>query len=311
MSGLGVRHVLDVDDLSAVEIRRVLDDAARWKEPGASVPQLLGGGSVAAIYEKPSARTRVSFEVAVASLGGHPVTLQREEVGMGTRESAADVARTLSRYCSLIAARVHDHGTLVEMARVASVPIVNLLSDRSHPCQALADMLTIREVLGGTEGRRLAFVGDGNNVARSLAVAAALTGLECTVASPPGYELDDVTVDRVRNLGGVVELVGDPYEAVGGADVVYTDVWTSMGQEAEAAARRAAFEPFRVTTGLMEAAGPDAIFLHCLPAHRGDEVVDAVIDGPSSRVWDQAENRLHTARALVAFLVGSGAEGGH
>jgi ornithine carbamoyltransferase len=295
---------LDVDDLPAAGLRRVLDRAAAWKEEPGKVPPLLAGQAVAAVFEKPSARTRVSFEVAVTSLGGHCVTLRGEELGMGRRESVADVARTLASYCTLIAARVFDHRVLEEMAGVVPVPMVNLLSDRAHPGQAVGDLLTIEERAGGLEGRRLAFVGDGNNVASSLALAAALTGLEMVIASPPGYELDDALVDRARNLGGNLELVADPFEAVAGADAVYADVWTSMGQEEEVEQRLAAFAPYQVNAELMAAAGPGAIFLHCLPARRGEEVTDEVIDGPASAVWLQAENRMHSYRAVVAELVG-------
>jgi ornithine carbamoyltransferase len=295
---------LDVDDLPAAGLRRVLDRAAAWKEEPGKVPPLLAGQAVAAVFEKPSARTRVSFEVAVTSLGGHCVTLRGEELGMGRRESVADVARTLASYCTLIAARVFDHRVLEEMAGVVPVPMVNLLSDRAHPGQAVGDLLTIEERAGGLEGRRLAFVGDGNNVASSLALAAALTGLEMVIASPPGYELDDALVDRARNLGGNLELVADPFEAVAGADAVYADVWTSMGQEEEVEQRLAAFAPYQVNAELIAAAGPGAIFLHCLPARRGEEVTDEVIDGPASAVWLQAENRMHSYRAVVAELVG-------
>ena len=295
---------LDVDDLPAAGLRRVLDRAAAWKEEPGKVPPLLAGQAVAAVYEKPSARTRVSFEVAVTTLGGHCVTLRGEELGLGRRESVADVARTLASYCTLIAARVFDHRVLEEMARTVAVPVVNLLSDRAHPGQAVGDLLTIDERLGGLEGRRLAFVGDGNNVAASLALAAALTGLEMVVASPAGYELDDALVDRARNLGGLLELVTDPFEAVAGADAVYTDVWTSMGQEEEAEQRRAAFIPYQVNAELMAAAGPEAMFLHCLPARRGEEVTDEVLDGPASAVWPQAENRMHSYRAVLAELAG-------
>jgi ornithine carbamoyltransferase len=295
---------LDVDELSAAGLRRVLDRAAAWKEEPGKVPPLLAGHAVAAVFEKPSARTRVSFEVAVTSLGGHCVTLRGEELGMGRRESVADVARTLASYCTLIAARVFDHRVLEEIARVVPVPVVNLLSDRAHPGQAVGDLLTVEERAGGLEGRRLAFIGDGNNVASSLALAAALTGLEMVIASPPGYELDDALVDRARNLGGNLELVADPFEAVAGADAVYADVWTSMGQEEEVEQRRAAFAPYQVNAELMAAAGPGAIFLHCLPARRGEEVTEEVLDGPASAVWLQAENRMHSYRAVVAELVG-------
>lgn len=300
-----VPRFLDVDDLSAAALRRVLDRARAWKEEPAKVPPILGGRSVAAVFEKPSARTRVSFEMAVSTLGGHCVTLRGEELGLGRRESVADVARTLASYCTLIGARVFDHRVLEEMARVVAVPVLNLLSDRAHPGQAVGDLLTLEERLGSPlEGRRLAFVGDGNNVAASLALAAALTGLVLVIASPPGYELDDGVVDRARNLGGVLELTSDPFEGVAGADAVYTDVWTSMGQESEAEARRAAFAPYQVNAALLEAAGPDVVFLHCLPARRGEEVTDEVIDGPSSVVWAQAENRMHSYRAILAELAG-------
>lgn len=296
---------LDVDDLTAVALRRVLDRARAWKEEPAKVPPVLAGQSVAAVFEKPSARTRVSFEVAVVTLGGHCVTLRGEELGLGKRESVADVARTLASYCTMVAARVFDHRVLEEMARAGGVPVLNLLSDRAHPGQAVGDLLTLEERLEGRlEGRRLVFVGDGNNVAASLALAAALTGVELVVSSPPGYELDDAVVDRARNLGGTVELVADPFEAVAGADAVYTDVWTSMGQESEVDARRAAFAPFQVNAALLEVAGPGVVFLHCLPARRGEEVTDEVMEGPASAVWLQAENRMHSYRALLAELVG-------
>lgn len=298
------RVFLDVDDLTAAELRRVLDRALAWKEEPAKVPPVLTGQSVAAVFEKPSARTRVSFEAAVVTLGGHCVTLRGEELGLGRRESVADVARTLASYCTMIGARVFDHRVLEEMARYAGVPVLNLLSDRAHPGQAVGDLLTIEERLGGLEGRRLAFVGDGNNVAASLALAAALTGLEMVIASPSGYELDDSVVDRARNLGGTLELTADPFDAVGGADVVYTDVWTSMGQESEAEARLAAFAPYQVNADLLAAAGPGVVFLHCLPARRGEEVTDEVMEGRASAVWAQAANRMHSYRALLAELAG-------
>jgi ornithine carbamoyltransferase len=276
----GGPHVLDVDDLSASALRRVLDRAATWKESG-KVPDLLAGKAVAAVFEKPSARTRVSFEVAVSTLGGHCVTLRGEELGLGSRESVSDVARTLASYCTMVGARVFDHRVLEEMARLGGIPVVNLLSDVAHPGQAVGDLLTLEEHLGGpVEGRRLAFIGDGNNVAASLALAAALTGLEMVIASPAGYELDDAVVDRARNLGGNIELVSDPYEAVQGADAVYTDVWTSMGQEAQNDVRQAAFAGYQINAELMAAARPDTLVLHCLPAKRGLEITDEVIDGP-------------------------------
>jgi ornithine carbamoyltransferase len=297
------RDFLEVDDLDPSEVSRVLEIAAGGKADPSAIPPLLAGQGVALLFEKPSARTRVSSEMAVVALGGHPVFLRAEEVGIDTRESAEDVARTLASYCSVIAARVFRHDVLERIAAAAEVPVVNLLSDRAHPCQALADLLTLQELLGAIEGRRLVYVGDGNNVAASLAFGAALTGLELTISSPPGYELDDQIVDRARNLGGLVDLVGDPHEAVKGADAVYTDVWTSMGDEHEADVRREAFAGWQVDAALMEVAGPDAYFLHCLPAHRGEEVTDEVLEGPASRVWQQATNREHAARALLQLVI--------
>jgi ornithine carbamoyltransferase len=297
------RRFLEVDDLTPTELAAVLDAAAKGKADPSGIPHLLAGQGVAMLFEKPSARTRASTEMAVVTLGGHPLYVRPEEIGLGVRESVADVARTFAGFCSVIAARVFDHSRLEEMAAVVDVPVVNLLSDRAHPLQAVADFLTLQELLGTLDGRRLAYVGDGNNVTASLAYAAALCGVELTVASPPGYELDELTVERARNLGAVIDLVADPYDAVAGADAVYTDVWTSMGQEDERAARLAAFSGYTVDDALMEAAGEHAWFLHCLPAHRGEEVAASVIDGPRSAVWQQAANRMHAARAVVAHLV--------
>jgi ornithine carbamoyltransferase len=296
------RHCLEVDDLDPARLGQILDHAIAWKAKPQSAPAILEGRAVAALFEKPSARTRISIEVAIATLGGHPIYVRGEEVGFDVRESVEDVARTMAGMCSAIAARVFDHTTLERMTAVVDVPVVNLLSDLAHPCQALADLLTIREHFGDLEGRRLAFVGDGNNVAASLAFGAALSGLEVVVVSPDGYELDATVVDRARNLGGNVELSSDPYEAVREADVVYTDVWTSMGQEDERERRLRAFEGWTVDDALMKAALDHAVFLHCLPAHRGEEVAAEVIDGPRSLVWEQAANRMHSARALLVDL---------
>lgn len=300
MSG---KSLLELDDLDAGALARILERAEKWKADPSAIVRVLEGRGVALAFEKPSARTRASTEMAVVSLGGHPITMRAEEIGIGVRESAADIACTLASYCACIGARVFDHAVLVEMASAVDIPVVNLLSDEAHPLQAIADLLTLRERMGALEGRRIAYVGDGNNVVASLAFGAALTGLELVVASPPGYELDPEVVARARNLGGQVELVTDPHEAVPGADAVYTDVWASMGQEAEAAVRRVAFAAYRVDGALMAAAGPDAIFMHCLPAHRGEEVTADVLDGPSSVVWEQAANRLHAARSAMAELV--------
>lgn len=296
------RDFLEVDDLSPADLAWVLDTAAEGKAQPASIPAALADQGVALLFEKPSARTRVSSEMAVVALGGHPIYLRADEVGIDTRETAEDVARTLAVYCSVIAARVFSHRVLERIAGAVDIPVVNLLSDRAHPCQALADLLTLRELFGEIEGRRLVYVGDGNNVAASLAFGAALTGLELTVASPAGYELDDEIVDRARNLGGTIHLIGDPHEAVKGADAIYSDVWTSMGDEHEADARREAFAGWQVDEALMTVAGPDAYFLHCLPAHRGEEVSAEVLEGPASVVWQQAENRMHVVRALLQLV---------
>ncbi|WP_225421503.1 ornithine carbamoyltransferase [Sphingomonas parva] len=257
----------------------------------------LAGKGVALVFQKPSARTRNSMEMAVVQLGGHPIYIQKEEVGLGTRESAEDVARTLACYHEIIAARVMDHRDLETMAAATDTPVLNMLSDRSHPLQALADLLTVKQLTGRIAGAKLAYVGDGdNNVCRSLAEAASLLGAELTIASPEGYGLPD-------RLDGVTQ-VSDPAEAVEGAEIVYTDVWVSMGQDAEAETRLKALAPYQVGEALM-ARCTNAHFLHCLPARRGEEVSDAVIDGPRSAVWRQAENRMHSARGALAWMLGA------
>ncbi len=256
----------------------------------------LDGKGVALVFQKPSARTRNSTEMAVVQLGGHPVYIQKEEVGLGTRESAEDVARTLACYHAIIAARVMDHRDLTRMADSVATPVLNLLSDKEHPLQALADILTIKQLLGRVEGARIAYVGDAdNNVARSLAQACVLAGAELTLASPDGYKLSDAPYG--------VRHVTDPAEAVEGADIVYTDVWVSMGQDDEADARRRALAAYQVDEVLM-ARTQNAWFMHCLPARRGEEVTDAVIESSRSAVWRQAENRMHTARGALAWMLG-------
>jgi ornithine carbamoyltransferase len=304
MRVLSSRHLLDVDDLDPARLTRVLDNAIEWKADPGSVPQVLAGRGVAALFQKPSARTRISLEMAVATLGGHPIYVRDEEVGLDRRETVEDVARTMAGMCAVIAARVYDHEVLRRMADVVDIPVVNLLSDLAHPCQALADLLTIREHFGDLEGRRVVFVGDGNNTAASLAFAAALSGIELIVASPDNYLLDAQVVERARNLGGVVDVTSDVHDALVGADVVYTDVWTSMGQDDERARRLRAFAGWTVDATMMHEANDGAVFMHCLPAHRGEEVAGDVIDGPSSLVWQQAANRMHAARAVLVDLVG-------
>ncbi len=295
-----VRHLLEVDDLTPAELTAVLD-LAEVAEPA----QPLAGQGMALLFEKPSARTRNATEMAVAQLGGHPVSMRGEEVGLDGRESAEDLARTLSGYHAAIGARVFAHTTLERMAGAAGVPVVNLLSDRAHPTQALADLLTLRQHFGPLAGRTLAWVGDANNVFASLSLAGSMVGMHVRAAFPEGYGPDDTLLRRIRALGGEVAVTTVPTEAVAGADVVSTDVWASMGQEDQAAARRTSFAGFTVDAPLMAAAAGDAVFLHCLPAHRGEEVAAEVVDGPQSLVWAQAANRMHAVRGLLWFLLGT------
>lgn len=282
----------DLDRDALIEILALSEIA----EPG----RPLAGKGAALVFEKPSARTRNSMEMAVVQLGGHPVYIQKDEVGIGTRESAEDVARTLACYHGLIAARVMDHDTVVRMADAVEVPVLNMLSDSDHPLQALADLLTVKQLLGRLEGARIAYVGDANNVARSLAQGCALLGVELRVASPAGYGFSR---EEQESLGGAIVQTEDVQTAVRGAQIVYTDVWVSMGQDSEAAARQAALAPYQVDEALM-AQADDAWFLHCLPAKRGQEVTDGVLDSARSAIWRQAENRMHTARGAIAWLVG-------
>ena len=302
-----IRSVLTVGSLSASEIGEVLDLALESKRRSGPRGSELAGKTALLIFQKPSLRTRVSFELAVSNLGGRPLYLSPPEVGIGERESPEDVGGVAGRYCDLIVCRTFDQSILERLAASSGVPVINALSDWEHPCQALADVLTIREH-GGTSGRTIAYVGDGNNVARSLAIAAASEGMQVRIASPSGYELDAESVDeasnRARESRGSVALISDPEEAVYGADVVYTDTWTSMGQEVEAKQRVEAFAGYQVDVNLVAKASPDAGVMHCLPAHRGEEISDEVLDGPQSIVLDQAENRLHAQQALMAWLFG-------
>lgn len=293
------RHLLEIDDLTAGELEEVLAAAERTDPP-----RVLSGRGVGLVFEKPSTRTRHSTEMAVVQLGGHPVTAAAAEVGIDTRESAEDVARTLSCYHAALAARVFEHHKIERMAAVSPVPVINLLSDDAHPLQAVADLLTLRAEFGELRGRTLAYVGDPNNVFRSLALAATLSGMRVRLAHPGLHPCPPESLDRVRAAGAEVAVTSHPAEAVDGADAVYTDVWVSMGQEADAEARLRAFEGFTVDAALMAAAPAHAIFLHCLPAHRGQEVAAEVIDGPRSRVWHQATNRMHAARGALLWLLG-------
>ena len=293
-----MRHFLDADDLQPSEFARILNLAADPKPP-----QVLAGKGAALLFEKPSARTRSATEMAVVQLGGHPIYIGPAEVGLDQRETVEDVTRTLAGYTAVIGARVFAHSTVERMAAVSNVPIVNLLSDQAHPTQAVADLLTIRAELGHLEGLTLAYVGDANNMARSLAYAAGLSGMALRIASPEGYGFKESDLRPMRRRGCEPVQVSKPVEAVSGADVVYTDVWASMGQEAEAEKRRQDFAGFTVNRALMARAAPGALFLHCLPAHRGEEVEARVIDGDRSRVWPQAANRMHAARGLLLWLM--------
>ena len=281
-----MRHLLSIHDLTAADLAWIL---AASEQPH---PRPLEGKGVALYFEKPSARTRNSMELATAQLGGHPVYIQKDELGIGSRESVPDVTHTLACYHAIIAGRVFDHGLLEEMARVNAAPVLNMLSGSDHPLQALADLLTVKQLLGRVEGAKIAFIGEGNNVSRSLAEACALAGAEFTIASPEGYGLGNAPD---------VRQVSDPAEAVEDGDIVYTDVWVSMGGE-ESEERRVAFEPYQVDEALM-ALAPNAHFLHCLPARRGEEVTAPVIDGPRSAIWRQAENRMHTARGAMLWML--------
>lgn len=275
--------------------------------------RLLSGKSVALLFEKPSLRTKVSFDIATEQLGGHPVYLSPAEVGMGKRESGSDVARVLCRYVDGIVARTFAHQTLLTLAEYSSVPVVNALSDLEHPCQALADFLTIYENKGRLANLTLAFIGDGNNVANSLLLAASLTGVNFHIASPPGYEIKEEMLSRSQELavssGSRIELTNDPRTAVKDVDVVYTDVWTSMGQEAEAEKRRRIFSDYQVNEKLLSLAKKDALFMHPLPAHHGEEISSGLLDNPHSVVFAQAENRLHLQKALLAKLLSPGDRG--
>jgi ornithine carbamoyltransferase len=302
-----VRHFTRVADLTPGELGRLLDLAAILKREPARYEDALHGRTVACIFEKPSTRTRVSFAAAAAELGATPVTLSPQELQIGRGESIADTARSLSGYCAAIVIRTFAQQTVDELAAWATVPVVNALSDEHHPCQALADLLTIREARGGLEGRRLAFVGDGgDNVAHSLLEAGALSGLDVALACPSAYRPKQEILAQAQRLarstGATLTVVDDPREAVTGADAVYADVWASMGEEAEHEARARILAPYEVTEELMALARPDAIFLHCLPAKRGEEVDSAVIDGPQSAVWAQSANRMPTEAALLFAL---------
>jgi ornithine carbamoyltransferase len=300
-------HLLSISDLSGEEILSLIDTAVELKKT--IWTETLKHKSLAILFEKQSARTRVSFDLAMNQLGGHAIYLSQAEVGLGTRESVPDVARVLGRYVDAIAARTYSHRTIETLAEYAGVPVINALSDYEHPCQALADLQTIYEKKGTLKGITLAYIGDGNNIANSLAMASALTGMNFRIASPEGYNLSNNVKSQVDKYtpssGAIITLTTSPDEAVTGADVVYTDVWASMGQEDEAEERRKVFADYQVNGKLMALAKEDAIFMHDLPAHRGEEVTDEVIESMQSVVFDQAENRLHAQKALLVKLLGN------
>jgi ornithine carbamoyltransferase len=303
-----VRHLLRDDDLSPDEQKAVLDLADTMKADRYAHRPLAGPRAVAVLFDKPSTRTRLSFEAGIAQLGGHPLIVDARSSQMGRGETIGDTARMLSRYVDAIVWRTGDQSRIEEMAAVATVPVVNALTDQFHPCQVLADLQTVRERFGRLAGLTLTYLGDGaNNMAHSLLLGGVTAGLHVRICAPAGFQPDgDVVRDaknRASETGGSVDLIADPHAAVDGADVVVTDTWVSMGQEDDGLDRRAPFRPLQVNAALLERAAPGAIVLHCLPAHRGDEITDEVIDGPASAVWDEAANRLHAQKALLAWLL--------
>lgn len=309
MSKDAYRHFLDLDAIEAGDLRGIIDQAKEIKAARAGLPKAtiddgapLAGYVLAAIFERESTRTRVSFDIGMRQLGGQSLVLSGDEMQLGEREPVRDSAAVLSRYADVIMLRTLHHESLLELAAHASVPVVNGLTDKTHPCQLMADVMTIEEHRGPIAGKVVAWTGDGNNVAASLVHAAVKFDFELRIATPPGYEVDADVVTWAAAEGGSIALCGDPAEAVEGADCVITDTWVSMGQEGREE-RLEAFAPFQVNEALMEAANPDALFLHCLPAHRGEEVTPGVIDGPHSVVWDEAENRLHAQKAILLWCL--------
>ena len=304
---LSVHDLVAERDLSQTDLNLIFEVAQQVKASPRSYAQVLQGKQLALIFEKPSLRTRVSFEVGMTSLGGFAVYLDHTKPRLGERESIKDVARNLERWVDGIAARTFSHAAVTELAEHASIPVINALTDLLHPCQALADFFTLREKFGSLEGLKLAYVGDGNNMCHSLMVAGAKLGVSLTIATPPGFEPKPEMIREAKNcaeaMGASIEIVHDPLEAVAGAQAVYTDIWASMGQEHAAHLRAQIFAPYRVTADVLSTADASAVFMHCLPAHRGQEVDDEVIDSPQSIVYDQAENRLHVQKALLILLL--------
>lgn len=303
-----MKHFLSIADLTPDELHHLLDLATQLKTEwrnGGNKP-VLQGKSLALVFQKPSLRTRVSFEMGMVHLGGYAFYLSPNEVKMGGRESVADVARVLSGYVDAVMARVFEHEHILELAKYSSVPIINGLSDYNHPAQALADFFTVLEHKGNPEGLKMTYVGDANNVARSLLFAAMKLGTHFAIATPPGYGLDEETITLAKQFstaGAQIELFENPAQAVADADVIYTDVWTSMGQEAEKETRLQVFPPYQINQQLVSKAKPDCIVMHCLPAHRGEEITDEVADGPHSVLFPQAENRMHAQKAILVELL--------
>ncbi|MBN1260220.1 MAG: ornithine carbamoyltransferase [Anaerolineae bacterium] len=304
-----MKHFLSLAELSPEELKSILDLAVQIKDAwraGNAAP-VLKGKVMGMIFQKPSLRTRVSFDVAMLQLGGNALYLSPNEIQLGKRESVADVARVISRYVDIVMARVFSHHDLVEFAKYAAVPLINGLSDYSHPCQGVADFLTMVEHKGTLQGKKLVYLGDGNNVSTSLLFGASLLGMDFAIATPKGYELNPAVWTLGEKFaaesGAQLLATYDPVEAVSGADVLYTDAWASMGQEEEAEKRRRVFPPYRIDEGLLAHAKEDAIVMHCLPAHRGEEITDAVADGPQSVLFDEAENRLHAQKAIIVWLL--------
>ncbi len=301
------RHLISIGDLDDGQLESILDLALQLKAKPQAHRATLRSRSIGLYFEKASTRTRVSFEAGMAQLGGQPIFLSRRDLQIGRGETVADTARILSRYVDLLMLRTFEHCTVVEMAEHATVPVINGLTDELHPCQALADLMTVREEFGELRGRRVAYIGDGNNVSHSLMIACARAGVDFSIASPPGYEVADRYLDLAQGFaadtGAGIETGADPHAAAAGADAVYSDVWTSMGQEKEREQRLADFDGYTVDDDLMSKASGNAIYLHCLPCHRGEEVAASVVDGPRSRVFDQAENRLHAQKAVMLRLL--------
>lgn len=307
MSSLYGRDIISISDLSPAELRQVVKTALRTKRSGKFPPRALAGKTLALLFEKPSLRTRVSFEMAMYQLGGHCLYLSPQEVGLGKREPVADVARVLARYVDVVAARTFSHKSVEELAKFADISIINALSDAEHPCQAMGDIMTIYERKGNWQGLKLAFIGDGNNVAASLSQAAAMVGMHFIIASPPGYDLPRDVLERARNLardsGGRIETVREPQHAASKADVLYTDVWTSMGDEDEKEQRQVAFSSYQVNLELVSLASRDVIVMHDLPAHHGEEITHEAFERFHEVIFDQAENRMHAQRSLLFHLL--------